>query len=206
MWVRLALCGLLTGCSRHDSRALAISNGASTSSSVQQSSKSVPSSVASSPPSASANVIAMAVPPLEPKGSVGFVVQRVEAVCMVGMGANGTRRFSVGTDLLLEVRADTDHKPQREFVFCPKRGADDTAANLNLNTWRMCRAYAGCNLVSSEASAERIELQCGKDHVSLETKAGHTVLEGPFGERELAPFPLRLAPTKREKREAIVDC
>jgi hypothetical protein len=60
--------------------------------------------------------------------------------------------------------------------------------------------------VSADAGADRVEVECGKDHVTLESVSGRTILRGPFGERELAPVPMKIAPVKRENRDAMVDC
>lgn len=149
---------------------------------------------------------ASAARPREPKGRVNFVVQRVSGVCGAGLDPSATRHFSVGTDLLIETQSDTGEKPKREFVFCPERATDGSRARVSLNTWRMCRAYAGCKPASADGEQARIELQCGKDHISLENVAGHTVLRGPFGDREVAPFPMQIAPPKYESRDAWVDC
>jgi hypothetical protein len=133
-------------------------------------------------------------------------VQRVQSVCSFGVGASGTTRSFLGNDVLLELRDGTSAKPTRDYVFCPKQSEDGGKATVTLNTWRMCRAYPTCKVVSADAGADRVELECGKDHVTLESVSGRTLLRGTFGEREVAPFPMTIAPVKREGRDAMVDC
>ena len=55
-------------------------------------------------------------------------------------------------------------------------------------------------------SNARAEIQCGKENLVLESDEKRTVLRGSFGEREIAPHPMRIAPVKREERHAMVDC
>lgn len=118
-----------------------------------------------------------------------------------------TRRFAVGTDLLVETRLDDSEKakPGRDYVFCPQRDANGKPTGIPLNTWRNCRAYSACTVVSSDAG-DRVEVRCGKDTVSIEIIEGRTIVRGSFGTRQLAPYPLRIAPPKRETRAAAVDC
>ena len=145
----------------------------------------------------------------EPRGLVRFVIQRVEAVCMIGDGPGHmeARRFKVGTDLLLETRLDDDEKakPERDYVFCPQRDADGKPTGIPLNTWRNCRAYSACTVVDADAG-DRVEVRCGKDTVSIEIFEGRTIVRGSFGTRQLAPYPLHIALPKRETRAAAVDC
>ena len=42
--------------------------------------------------------------------------------------------------------------------------------------------------------------------IVLESDDTHTILRGSFGERELAPHPMKIAPVKKEERHAMVDC
>ncbi len=156
-----------------------------------------------------ATVDAMVAPPplaVEAKGTVALVLQHVEAVCIAGVGANGKQHFTVGTDLLLERSDDSGAKPSREHVFCPKQLADGRPATPRLDIWRNCRRDQTCKVVSTDAGDGPVEIVCGKDHVTLETTSGRTILRGPFGERELAPTPMKVAPPKRERRDAMVDC
>jgi len=150
----------------------------------------------------------VAPPPLavEAKGTVGLVLQHVEAVCIAGVGANGKAHFTVGTDLLLETADDSGAKPSREHVFCPKQLADGGPATPHLDIWRNCRRDQTCKVVSTDAGDGPVEIVCGKDRVMLETRSGRTILRGPFGEREIAPAPMKVAPPKRERRDAMGDC
>jgi hypothetical protein len=52
----------------------------------------------------------------------------------------------------------------------------------------------------------RAVVHCGNTQIVLESDAVHTWIEGPFGTRELLPFPTRIQPVKREQRHAFVDC
>lgn len=144
------------------------------------------------------------------RGSIGLVLQRVDAVC--GLPPPGhPGRFYVGTDVLIEEH-DAEHpggkRAARGFAFCPTRAPDGGAVKPLLNTWRICRAYPSCQVVSSDGGpqSERAEVRCGKVRVILEVTGGQTVLRGPFGERVLAPYPMRVEPIKRQKRDAAVDC
>lgn len=164
---------------------------------------------ASAVPVDHAAVDAAAPPPplaVEAKGMVGLVLQHVEAVCIAGVGANGKAHFTVGTDLLLETLDESGAKPSREHVFCPKQLADGGPEAPRLDIWRNCRRDQTCTVVSTDAGDGPVEIVCGKDRVTLETTSGRTILRGPFGEREIAPAPMKVAPPKRERRDALVDC
>lgn len=158
-------------------------------------------------PIASAPVASATPPaPAEPKGSVRFVVQHVEAMCAAGVGANGKGHFTVGTDLLVEMLDEGAEKPRRDFVFCPKPPPGGDGRKPALSIWQNCKSYPSCKVVSPEGTPEHVEVQCGNDQITLETKDGRTLLRGPFGERELGPGPMHIAPTKKERRNAMVDC
>jgi hypothetical protein len=145
-------------------------------------------------------------PPAEPKGSVRFVVQHVEAMCAAGVGANGKGHFTVGTDLLVEMLDEGAEKPRRDFVFCPKPPPGGDGPKPALSMWQNCKSYPSCKVVSPESTPEHVEVQCGNEQITLETKDGRTLLRGPFGERALGPGPMHVAPTKKERRNAMVDC
>jgi hypothetical protein len=212
----LTLFVLLLGCSRAER--VTVGGAPVSSSALRDGSLSAPLPRAQpTPSSASAVALEAALPPvasvaavpqaaLEPQGSVSFVVQHVSGVCAIGAEPGATRHFSVGSDLLLEIRPAVGGKPSRDFVSCPKQGSDGREAHVTLNTWRMCRAYPACTLVGPDGPGSRVELQCGNDHLSLESSAGHTVLRGPFGVREIAAFPMNIVKTRRENRDAWVDC
>ncbi|MCW5832450.1 MAG: hypothetical protein KIS78_08430, partial [Labilithrix sp.] len=145
-------------------------------------------------------------PAAAPAGTARLVLQHVEAVCTAGVAANGKGHFTVGVDLLLETSDDSGAKPTREHVFCPERHADGGPATARLGIWRNCRRDAACTVVSPDASDGPVEVVCGKDHVVLDAASGRTILRGPFGERVIAPAPMKIAPPKRERRDAAVDC
>jgi hypothetical protein len=183
-----------------------------------------PSDSAAVPSSAQAVAAPMAAPsasglPPTPdasmrlEGTVGFVLQHVEARCIVGTGANGRGHFAVGTDLIVETRAPGDDdpktKPARDLVFCSKSLADGgiQKAPPPLGTWRNCRQDPTCTESAATKTDRHLEIRCGKDTVVLEvTDDGRTILRGRFGERLLAPHPMKIVPTKKENRDAMVDC
>jgi hypothetical protein len=135
-----------------------------------------------------------------------LIIQHVEAVCIVGVGANGKGHFSVGTDLLVETSDHGHGTPLRDFVFCPKRLADGGTAKPRLDTWQNCKAYPTCKVVDGAGGTDRVEVLCGAERVTLESASGRTLLRGSFGEREIAPAPMKIAPPRKENRNAMVDC
>lgn len=165
---------------------------------------------ASPAPSSVVDAAAADLPPppreVEAKGTVRFVLQHVEAVCIVGLGANGKGHFTVGTDLLLETDDESGAKPSREHVFCPNKLSDGGATTPRLDIWRNCRRDPTCKIVNTDGGGDSVEVVCGKDHVSLDTASGKTILRGPSGQRELAPTRMKVAPPKSERRNAMVDC
>ena len=156
------------------------------------------------PPSAAPlPVAALAPAPAPPKGTATLVLQRVESVCIVGVGALIPGTIPVGTDLLIETSEGDDVKPARDFVSCPKQTADRKPPKLGV--CRTCRAYGACKIVSP-VGAGRSEVQCGKDHIVLEVSAGRTMLRGPFGEREVAPYPMKVLPPRKDFRRCDITC
>jgi len=156
------------------------------------------------PPSAAPLPVAAPAPAPPPKGTATLVLQRVESVCIIGVGALSPGTIPVGTDLLVETSDGADAKPARDFVSCPKQSADGKPPKLGV--CRTCRAYGACKVVSPEGSGDRVEVQCGKDHVVLEVSAGRTMLRGPFGEREIAPYPMKVLPPRKDFRRCDITC
>ena len=76
----------------------------------------------------------------------------------------------------------------------------------HLDMWEICHAFPKCTVEPTEASPDRAEVTCGKETFTLESSAQGTVVKGAFGERVVAPVPLRIAPTKRTNRSALIDC
>lgn len=138
------------------------------------------------------------------------MLQRVFADCGVGGGWAGTaeRSHYLGTDVLILLQADdAKDKTQKEFAFCPSHLPDGGPLKPQLALWQYCRAFPSCRILSPDAgSAGRVEVQCGKENVVLEVDGNRTVIRGSFGERELAPHPMKIAPAKAEVRKAMVDC
>lgn len=109
--------------------------------------------------------------------------------------------FKVGVDLLLETSLDEDGGAgTREHVFCPKTLADGGKVKPRLGIWENCRRDAAC-VVENDGKVE-----CGKDTVELVIEDGKTLLRGAFGERVVAPHPMRILPVVKVRREAHVDC
>ena len=162
-----------------------------------------PAAVAPSDAAAPSPVAVAPPAPAAPKGTATFVMQRIESVCIAGVGALVPGTIPVGTDLLVETSDGESGKPAREFASCPK-GEGGTAPKLGM--CRACKTYGACKVLTTDAAADRVEVQCGKDHVVLEVNGGRTMLRGPFGEREIAPFPMKLAPPKKDVRRCDVTC
>jgi hypothetical protein len=158
----------------------------------------------SAPPPATPPPSSAPPPAPAPKGTATLVLQRVESVCIVGVGALSPGTIPVGTDLLIETSEGDDGKPARDFVSCPKQAADGKPPKLGV--CRTCRAYGACKVISLEGGADRVEVQCGKDHVVLEVSGGRTMLRGPSGEREIAPYPMKLLPPRKDFRRCDITC
>jgi hypothetical protein len=139
-----------------------------------------------------------------PEGTATLVLQRVYSDC--GEGASG--RHLLGTDVLVLLRGDDPKaKPEKEYAFCPSRAADGGPKKPQLQIWENCQSFPACQILSGDAGAEaRVEVQCGKEHIVLESDGSHTILRGSFGVRELLPHPTKVAPVKSEVRTAWVDC
>ncbi len=143
-------------------------------------------------------------------GTVRLVVQHVEATCMVAPG-EPPRSFKVGVDLLVEMALGEDGGAgTREHVFCPKALADGGKAKPRLDMWENCRRDAAC-VITRDGGVDAngtgpIAVTCGKDAVELVVEDGKTLLRGSFGERVVAPHPMRLLPVVKVRREAYVDC
>ena len=144
------------------------------------------------------------VPPPKPTGTVTLVIQRVDSRCMVEPGE--VRTDFLGHDVLLEIAREGEKKT-KAYAFCPTTAPDGGALKPNLNMWEMCRSFPSCKIVPMEAGVvDRAEITCGKEVIVLENDGKRTVLKGSFGEREIAPIPMRIEPAKTAKRIANVDC
>jgi hypothetical protein len=153
--------------------------------------------------------VARDIAPAPTRGTATLVLQTVTADCGSSHEGPEPRTFLVGQDLLVRMQGeDPATRPAKEYVFCPSHAPDGGAQKPQLSTWDNCRAFSGCQIVNQDAasSASRVEIQCGKEHVVLESDSTHTILRGSFGERELAPYPMKISPVKREARVAMVDC
>ena len=151
-----------------------------------------------SPPHAAPAPAPVAPPaPAALKGTATLVMQRVESVCIAGVG------LLVPRTILVETSDAEASKPAREFASCPK-AADGAAPKLGM--CRTCKTYGACKALVPEGGADRVEVQCGKDHIVLEVSGGRTLLRGPFGEREIAPFPMKLTPPRKDFRRCDVTC
>ena len=164
-------------------------------------------------PSSAAPVVDASAPPpdaaIAASGSATLVVQKVYAQCGVGEWSETKEPVHyLGTDLFVLVQsADPQDKPRKEFVFCSSRGADGGVKKPQLQIWQNCSAFPACKVLSSDARHEnRVEVQCGKENVVIESDGTHTFIRGSFGERELAPHPTTIGPPKSEVRKAMVDC
>ncbi len=151
---------------------------------------------------------ALDAPDAAPSGAATLVLQRVDTQCMMAPGEVSTA--FLGHDLLLELTAEGG-KPVRTHVFCPPLtdGGAPGAQKPTLNVWQMCRSYPTCRVVNAgpdSGLAQRAEIACGTERLVLEVEAGRTMLKGSFGTREIAPFPMRIAPVRRMNRIAHVDC
>jgi hypothetical protein len=142
------------------------------------------------------------------RGSVRLVVQSVYADCGGSWGGGGVQKRLFGQDLLLRIQSpETAAKPGKEYVFCPSHGEDGGLQKPRLQALQNCRAFASCRVVAAEGgAAPRAELQCDKENVVLESVGERTFLRGSFGTREIAPYPMQIAPVVRELRNAAVDC
>lgn len=198
---------LLAACSKTDPRsgpAPSPSSGPST----------TPIVVSVAAPNAGTSAVVDAAPAAAPAPArvATLVVQRVSADCGVGGGGGwaGTEEkvHYLGTDLFVLLQSETPgEKPKKEFVFCPSELPDGGAQKVQLSLWQYCRAFPTCRIVSPEAGSEsRVEVQCGKETIVLESDGTRTFLRGSFGERVIAPGASRIAPPKTEVRMAMVDC
>ncbi len=156
---------------------------------------------ASAAPTPSAAIPAPATPSV---GTATLVLQKVYSDC----GDGQTPPHLLGTDVLVLLRGDdAKAKPIKEYAFCPSHGNDGGVTKPQLQMWENCRSFPACQIVSADAATpSHVEVQCGKEHIELESDGTHTILRGSFGVRELAPHPTRIAPVKSEVRHAMVDC
>lgn len=141
--------------------------------------------------------------PVAPRGSATLIVQRVDTQCYID---GKIHESFLGHDVLLDLVGEDGKKLPKDYALCPRVLPDGGAVKVSLNTWEMCRSFPTCKIVSPDAGDGASSIQCGKDSVSLEVKDGRTILRGPSGEREVAPFPMKLTPPKRTVRKAFVDC
>jgi hypothetical protein len=151
------------------------------------------SSVPPAPASAASPAVSAPVAPAQPSGQAHLILERVDTKSECGGGL-------VGYDVLLESKSG-DEPLHREHVFCPEGPHGPTPS---LNMFRMCRAFPRCQVVEADAGGG-VELSCGKEHVRLASSGQGTTLNGSFGERQVAAFPMTLAIEKRW-RTALVDC
>ena len=192
------------------------------------------SAVAPSTATAIALADAAPAPPIT-KGTATLVVQRVDSECSGAPGENfksflGQDVFvaSLGpADLpphgpscrpcelrspgwherFVEVLLDGEKKPRKVFPLCMATPLPDGGTKPpHLDMWEICHAFPKCTVEPTEASPDRAEVTCGKETFTLESSAQGTVVKGAFGERVVAPVPLRIAPTKRTNRSALIDC
>jgi hypothetical protein len=157
----------------------------------------------SAAPTPSATIPAPATPSV---GTATLVLQKVYSDC-----GDGQTPHLLGTDVLVLLRGeDAKAKPTKEYAFCPSHGADGGATKPQLQMWENCRSFPACQIVSADAATPtvlgHVEVQCGKEHIELESDGTHTVIRGSFGVREIAPHPTTVAPVKSEVRHAFVDC
>ncbi len=147
---------------------------------------------------------------MDPHGTATLVLQRVYTDCggSGSWGGSGERRHLLGTDVFVLLAGDDPKtKPQKEFAFCSSHTADGGPKKPQLQMWENCSAFRACEILSGDAGTEgRAEVQCGKEHIVVESDATHTILRGSFGVRELLPHPTKVAPVKSEVRMAMVDC
>jgi hypothetical protein len=142
-----------------------------------------------------------------PKAVATLIVQRVDAHCVACLEEPSPPDKLIGYDLLFEVTsADGTREGKPEHVFCPKTLPDGGPLKPRLGPAMECRAFKACEVVSPDAGdSERAEITCDAERVSLASDGGRTILKGSFGEREIAPYATRIAPTKRTVRKALHD-
>ena len=59
--------------------------------------------------------------------------------------------------------------------------------------------------IAAHPFGERAEIICDAERVSVSSDGLQTIVTGSFGEREIAPYGTRIAPTKRTVRKALHD-
>ncbi len=141
--------------------------------------------------------------PVLPRGRVTLVIQKVSSHCEVAAGELYTT--FLGHDLFFEVEDGSGAKATKEFVLCPKDPPDGGTPKPKLNIWQMCSKFPKCAVTGADAG-DRVEVTCGKEVVVVQTDGRRTWVTGSFGEREIAPWPMTLAPPKRTERLALIDC
>jgi hypothetical protein len=140
----------------------------------------------------------------KPSGSATLIVQRVDSHCMAEPGE--TQTAVLGHDVLIETTSE-DHKVSKAYAFCPATAPDGGKQKPAVDMWEMCRSFPKCRVVSDDSGAtDKVVVECGKERVTLESDGTRTILRGSFGEREVLPFPTRIAPAKTTKRIALIDC
>ncbi len=161
---------------------------------------------------ASADAALDASPPTPPtasaapkaSGTATLVVQRVDSQCMVEPGE--THSSFLGHDVLIETTGE-DQKVSKAYAFCPSKALDGGKQKPTLDMFEMCRSFPKCRVVSDDSGAtDKVVVECGKERLILESDGTKTILRGSFGEREVLPFPTRIAPARTTKRIAHVDC
>jgi hypothetical protein len=142
-----------------------------------------------------------------PKAVTTLIVQRVDSSCAACPEEPRPPDKLLGYDLLFEVTsADGITKGKAQYVFCPSTAPDGGPIKPRLSPAFACRAFAACAVVSPDAGdSERAEIICDAERVSVSSDGLQTIVTGSFGEREIAPYGTRIAPTKRTVRKALHD-
>ena len=144
----------------------------------------------------------------EAHGTATLVLQKVSADCAVGTWAGTDQRTHLlGSDVFVRLEGDDPKgKPVKEFAFCSSHDKNGKARAPQLQIWQNCSAFPSCQVTPRDPASGVVEVTCGKEHIVLESDSTHTILKGSFGEREVAPHPMKIAPVKSETRRAMVDC
>ena len=193
---------LLAACSRRDPAGAPPTPAASTANVVV-----VDAAVASTPPPDAA--VPVATPATPASGTATLVLQKVSSDCggVGSWGGSGERLHLLGTDVFVRLEDDDPKaKPRKEFAFCASHDAAGKARAPQLQIWQNCSAFSSCQVGPADPTGSEVDVTCGKEHIVVKSDATHTVLRGSFGERELAPHPMKIAPVKTETRRALVDC
>lgn len=142
-----------------------------------------------------------------PQAVTTLIVQRIDSSCSACPEEPRPPDRLIGYDLFFEVTsADGMREGKPEHVFCPRTLPDGGPGKPRLGPAMECRAFRACTVVSRDAGdSERAEIACDVERVSVASDGKKTILTGSFGEREIAPYGTRIAPTKRAVRKALHD-